>query len=86
MEIKDLLPNKIYSVTWCSTQIVGRYKEVKCNATCQHTFYDCLHYWNSHECFYSDQTVYLSNADEIREASKAEKLMLVKYEIDNSLI
>lgn len=44
MNIKDLIPNKIYSVTWGSTQIVGRYKGVHCSATCQHTFYDCLHY------------------------------------------
>lgn len=86
MEIKDLIPNKIYSVTWGSTQIVGRYKAVHCDATCQHTFYDCLHYWNSHESFYSNQTLYLNNADDIREASLDEKIKLVHYEIDNNLI
>lgn len=87
MNIEDLQPNKIYSASWAgSTQIVGRYKGVSCGATCQHTFYDCLSYWNGHESFYHQETVYLNNTDEIREASKAEKALLVRYEIEHNLI
>lgn len=87
MKPEELKPNRIYAVTWSGpTLIVGRYKEESPMGCCQHTFYDCLHYWNAHENFYKEQTVYLSNVEEIREASQAEKYLLVQYEIRNNLI
>lgn len=87
MKVEDLQQNKIYSVCWSGgTQIVGRYKGVLEEVTCQHTLYDCLHYWNGHQSFHHKETVYLNNTDEIREASKAEKVLLVGYEIEHNLI
>ena len=87
MKIEELKANHIYSVRWSGgTQIVGRYKGVKESATSEHTFYDCLHYWNRHETFYREDSVLLSNTEEIREASIAEKKLLTGYEIENGLI
>lgn len=87
MKSEELKPNRIYSVSWSGgTQIVGRYKGVKQSATDEHTFYDCLHYWNRHESFYKEDSVLLSNTEEIRVASIAEKKLLVGYEIEHNLI
>lgn len=87
MKPDELQPNRIYSISWSGgAQIVGRYKEVKLPATQEHTFYDCLSYWNRHENFYKEETVLLSNAEDIREASLAEKKLLTGYEIEHNLI
>lgn len=87
MKPEELIPNKIYSVTWSGeTQIVGRYKGVRQAATKEHTFYDCLHYWNAHETFHYEEHVLLGCAEEIRNASLAEKRLLTEYEIEHDLI
>lgn len=87
MKPEELKPNRIYSVSYSGrTQIIGRYKGVKCGATKEHEFYDCLHYWNQHESFYREESILLGPADEIREASLSEKHLLVGYEIEHNLI
>jgi hypothetical protein len=38
---------KIYYLDYGNnTQVIGRYKDTD---TCQHNFYDLLHYWNGYE-------------------------------------
>lgn len=87
IKLEELQPNKIYSISYAGgTHIVGRYKGVKQKATEEHTFYDCLHYWYRHENFYQEKSILLSEADEIRPASIAEKRLLTGYEIEHNLI
>lgn len=76
---------KIYFISYGgNTQIVGRFKE---SDTTQHIFYDLLHYWNGFESFRQNNPycVY-SGIDEIREASKAEKMSLIRFELENNCI
>lgn len=76
---------KIYFISYGgNTQILGRYEK---SDICQHFFYDLLHYWNGFESFrYGGQYCVTSGIEEIRPASQAEKMALVRFEIEHNCI
>lgn len=76
---------KIYFISYGgSVQLVAKYKD---SDTCNHNFYDLIHYWNGYETFrYNKEYCIKSGITEIREASQAEKMSLVRFEIENNCI
>lgn len=76
---------KIYFISYGgNTQIVGRFKETKIT---DHFFYDLLHYWNGYESFRkSKQPCCKTGITEIRPASQAEKMSLIRFELENDCI
>lgn len=67
-----------------NTQIVGRYKD---SDSCNHNFYDLLHYWNGYESFkYNKEYCVKHGIEEIRRATKAEKHALIRFEIEHDCI
>lgn len=76
---------KIYFIAYSSnTQIIGRYKE---DGPTDHIFYDLIHYWNGYESFRkSVQHCVRSGITEIRPASQAEKMSLIRFEIEHDCI
>ena len=86
MEEKLVLEQgKIYYLDYGSnTQIIGRYKDT--DAT-QHNFYDLLHYWNGYESFrYNNQYCVKNEIENIRPASQAEKMSLIRFELEKNCI
>jgi len=52
LKTEYLVQGNIYYLDYKNnTQIVGRYKS---SDTCNHFFYDLLHYWNGYEAFKKD--------------------------------
>ncbi len=85
LDTKELIQGKIYYIDYGSnTQIIGRYKD---SETCKHNFYDLLHYWNGYENFrFNNQYCVKSGIENLREATKAEKHTLIRFEIENNCI
>ncbi len=76
---------KIYYIDYGSnTQVIGKYRD---SSTCNHNFYDLLHYWNGYESFRKDaQYCVKSGIENIRPASQSEKMALIRFEIENDCI
>lgn len=70
-----------------TTQIIGRYSP---SDTCNHLFYDLLHYLAGYETFrrQTEKKEYCvkSGIENIRRATKSEIHNLVKHEIENGCI
>ena len=85
MEEIPLEQGKIYHVSYGgNTQVLGRFKE---SEFMDHIFYDLLHYWNGYESFRKDnQRCVKSGIEEIRPATQAEKMSLIRFEIEHNCI
>ena len=83
-EPKLMEEGKIYHISYGgNTQIVGRFKN---SDVVNHNFYDLLHYWNGFESFKIATYCVKSGIERIRPASQAEKMTLVRFEIENDCI
>ena len=76
---------KIYFLDYGgNTQIVGRFLK---EDTTQYIFFDLLHYWNGFESFrYNNPYCVRGWLENMREASKSEKMNLIRFEIENNCI
>jgi hypothetical protein len=76
---------KIYSLDYGgNTQIVGRFLE---DTTTQYIFFDLLHCWNGFKTFRGKNPYCVhSGIENIREASKSEKMNLVRFELEHNCI
>lgn len=75
---------KMYFIDYGGTQIIGRFLK---DETTQYIFSDLLHYWNTSENFQKNNPYCVhTGIMTIREASKAEKLMLFSFEIEHNLV
>jgi hypothetical protein len=85
MKIQEMEQGKIYFISYGGTEIVGRFRD---SDTCNHNFYDYLHYWNGYERFQHSGNEYCvkSGIQEIRRASKPEKQALIRFEIEHETI
>jgi hypothetical protein len=85
MLIKYLRQGKIYFVSYGeNTQLVFRFKKDTCT---QFYYYDALHYWNGFESFYKNEGYCVhSNISELRPATKPEKHLLLRFEIEHDCI
>lgn len=91
---KDILSNeeeikmelgKIYALDYGgNTQIVGRFFK---DTSTQFVFFDLLHYWNGFETFKMNRPHCVhSGMESLREASKAEKMALFRFELENNCV
>lgn len=84
LKIEDLEVGKIYHVSFCAnTQVLGRFKEVTATDI---KFFSYLHYWNGYENFYVGGYCVQSGIEELRRATQAEKMALVRFEIERDCI
>lgn len=69
-DILEMEQGRIYYLDYGNnTQIIGRFKD---SDTCNHNFYDLLHYWNGYESFrMKNQYCVKTGIENIRRASKA---------------
>lgn len=76
---------KIYYLDYGSNnQIVGRYLN---DDGSQYIFFDLLHYWNGYETFQQNKPYCVRNGvEDMREASKSEKMNLIRFEIEHDCI
>ena len=80
----ELIPGKIYFISYGKqTQLVVRFKETK---TCEHHFFDHLHYWNGSEHFHKNGYGVKNGIEEIRPATLPEKHLLIRFEIEGDCI
>ena len=81
----ELQEGKIYHIAYGEqVQLVARYKK---EDACNYYLFDYLHYWQGYEKFYHN-AAYCCQAGitEIREATQAEKMALVRFEIEKNCI
>lgn len=85
MEKIEMKVGKIYFLDYGgNTQIVGRFLE---DTTTQYIFFDLLHYWNGFETFKKNKPYCVhSGIENMREASKSEKMNLVRFELEHNCI
>lgn len=85
MEPNELEQGKIYFISYGgNTQLVIRFKD---NDITQINYYDALHYWNGFENFYQNNGYCVhSGIEEIRPATKPEKHLLIRFEIEHNCI
>ena len=75
---------KIYFIDYGGTTVVGRF--LKSEITSYH-FFDYLHYWNGFEQFHKNKPYCVhTGIKEIRRASDAEKMNLVRFELEHDCI
>ena len=75
---------KIYHLDYGGVEILGRLKEVE---FMDYIFYDLLHYWNGYESFrYNNERCVKSGIKEIRRATQAEKMALIRFELEHNCI
>ena len=76
---------KIYFLDYGgNNQIVGRFLE---DTTTQYIFFDLLHYWNGFETFKQNKPYCVHiGIENMREASKSEKMNLVRFELEHNCI
>lgn len=80
----ELIQGKIYFIDFEGVQIVGRFF---LEGTTNITFYDYLHYWNGYESFKMNKPYCVkSGIKEIREATKPEKMNLIRFELEHNCI
>lgn len=80
----ELELGKIYHVSYSpNTQVLYRFKE---KGTTQLYFFDHLHYWNGFESFNIGGYSVTSGIEELRPATQAEKMTLVRFEIEHNCI
>lgn len=81
--LEELKVSRIYCFDFGpNTQVIGRYKSKEIPNI---IFFDHLHYWNGYESFKQGGYCVTSGLT-IREASQAEKMNLVRFEIENNCI
>lgn len=84
MEHIKMEAGKIYFLDYGGIKIVGRYLK---DETTQYIFYDLLHYWNGYESFRQNKPYCVhTGIENIRPASDAEKMNLVRFEIEHNCI
>lgn len=84
MEQTQMEAGKIYFLDYDGTQIVGRFLS---DETTQYIFFDLLHYWNGFESFRMNKPYCVhTGVKNIRPASDAEKMNLVRFEIEHNCI
>ena len=75
---------KIYFLDYGGTTIIGRFLK---NETTNYVFFDYLHYWSGYEGFKKNKPYCVhSGIVDIRPASDAEKMSLVRFEIEHNCI
>tara|TARA_R110000737_G_scaffold245838_1_gene256366 strand:- start:2530 stop:2784 length:255 start_codon:yes stop_codon:yes gene_type:complete len=84
MEKIEMEVGKIYFLDYEGVEIVGRFLK---NETTQYIFFDFLHYWSGYEAFRQNKPYCIySGIKNIRPASDAEKMNLVRFEIEHNCI
>lgn len=92
MKLEDFVSGKIYVLIFQDkVKIIGRFHFIQFQDSeeCKLHFFDYLHYVNGFEVFRSNcvyQVNYDYTLEEIRAATIEEKLLLVKFEIENDCI
>lgn len=92
MRVEDFVIGKIYSIAYGpNKRIIGRYHFIQFqdSDSCGIHFFDYLHYYDNFEVFRLNcvyQINYNYTLEEIRPATTDEKLLLIKFEIENDCI
>ena len=75
---------KIYFISFGGTEVIGRYDK---SDTCNHLFFAYLHYWAGFESFRQNKPYCVKHGiEQIRRATQAEKMALLRFEIEHETI
>lgn len=83
MPIEEMVQGKIYYISFGGTELIGRYRR---SDTCNRWFEAYLHYWAGFEAFHKGPYCVKSGIEEIRRATQAEKMALLRFEIEHQTI